>query len=174
MSHWFLFGALRLDQPVSAVLAAELLASGSLTAAELAELREAFERRVAKQDAGASAAVALLVLQGTTATQYIKQALTDLLNAERLAPEQRQDLPRAVLRANLVRALTPQDALDIQAVANDTKLGRAASPQPSAAAWSPNLSGLNLQSETGQLKLFELAFQQLDQKWPAVTEASDA
>jgi len=167
MSHWFLLGSLHSDQPVSAALVADLLASGSVAPNELAELRTRFETRAAQHDAGANAALALLLLQGSPSPQAIRQALKDLLIAERIAPEQRQDLPRAVLRANLVRGFTPEEVVEIRAEANETGPARASAGQPAAPAWVPNLSNVNLQSETGQLKLFELAFQRLQEQWPA-------
>ena len=167
MSQWFLFGSLRSDQPVSAALVADLLANGSVTPDQSAELRTTFEARAKKQDAGADAALALLVLQGSPTTQEMKQALQGLLIAERLAPDQRRELPRAVLRANLARALTPKEALDIQVVANETRPGRAAPSEPVGGVWSPSLGDVDLQSESGQLKLFELAFQRLREEWRA-------
>jgi WD40 repeat protein len=166
MAHWFLLGSLRQDKPVSAALVADFLASGSATPDELAELRTTFDSRASQQDAGADAALALLVLQGSPTAQEMKQALKGLLIAERIAPDQRQDLPRAVLRANLVRALAPGEALEIQAAANGTGPGRAV-PNQTAAEWRPNLGDVNLQTETGQMKLFELAFHRLQEKWPA-------
>lgn len=167
MSQWFELGSLRPDQPVSVTLVADLLTRGSLTAAELANVRTMFEARAAQQDAGADAALALLTLQGSPTVDDTKQALEDLLIAQRLAPDYRRDLQRAVLRANLARTLRPAEVLDIQTAANDAVPARASPSQPAAPAWIPNLHDVNLQTESGQLKLFESAFRRLHEKWPA-------
>ncbi len=167
LSHWFLLGMMHSDQPVSARLVADLLASGPLTPAEHDRLRTTFEARAAVQDAGADAALALVVLQGSPTADEKKQALHDLLISEGLTSDQRQDLSRAVLRANLVRASSAQDVLDAQTAAKNPAHSGTKPSQPATPAWSPNLTDMNLHTGLGQLKLFETAFQWLHEKWPA-------
>jgi hypothetical protein len=157
----------RPDQPISAALVAELLATGSPTPAERVALQTMFEARAARQDAGANAALALLDLQSSPSTDATKQALKHLLIAERLEPGQSGDLIRSVLRANLVRAFAPGDVLAIQAAAASPAPSNVAPGQPVAPAWSPDLNDMDLRTGLGQLSLFEAAFERLREKWPA-------
>ena len=166
LAHWFLLGAIRSDRPISIGLVGDLLASGPLTSAQVDGLKAVFRARAAIGDRGADVALALLALQGSPTTEDKKLALKYLLLAERLMPDQPLDLPWATLRANLVRSLTPQEVIDATRTPPPVVAGDVALIQ-SAPAWNPNLSEMNLRTEAGQLRLFEMAFQRLREKWPA-------